>query len=207
MYPCDQECSWNTYTGSVASRSVTTKTYDCQRHDEKSDPLVASFCAICNAMCSRHKYCKLIKQGKSGDMQFMHVIIAVTDTTHATILYKKRGVNCRRGYRNFRQGVQTFVKFWKAKKKKKKKGGEKTKEKEDLWWFFPFCRLYDINRLSRQLFTYKFITVGGMVFLYCNPLSTKHAFDMVVLILQICRIRGSGGPPPEKFWLKWCKIM
>ena len=23
-------------------------------------------------------------------MQFMHVIIAVTDTTHATILYKKR---------------------------------------------------------------------------------------------------------------------
>ena len=96
MYPCDlnsQECSWNTYTGSVASRSVTTKTYDCKRHDEKSDPLVASFCAICNAMCSRHKYCKLIKQAKSGDMQFMHVIIAVTDTTHATILYKKRGVN------------------------------------------------------------------------------------------------------------------
>ena len=40
-------------------------------------------------MCSRHKYCKLIKQAKSGDMQFMHVIIAVTDTTHATILYKK----------------------------------------------------------------------------------------------------------------------
>ena len=72
-----QECSWNTYTGSVASRSVTTKTYDCQRHDEKSDPLVASFCAICNAMCSRHKYCKLIKQAKSGDMQFMHVIIAI----------------------------------------------------------------------------------------------------------------------------------
>ena len=56
----------------------------------KSDPLVASFCAICNAMCSRHKYCKLIKQAKSGYMQFMHVIIAVTDTTHATILYKKR---------------------------------------------------------------------------------------------------------------------
>ena len=23
-----QECSWNTYTGSVASRSVTSKTYD-----------------------------------------------------------------------------------------------------------------------------------------------------------------------------------
>ena len=88
-----QECSWNTYTGSVASRSVTTKTYDCQRHDEKSDPLVASYCAICNAMCSRHKYCKLIKQAKAGDMQFMHVIIAVTDITHATILYKKRGVN------------------------------------------------------------------------------------------------------------------
>ena len=106
-----QECSWNTYTGSVASRSVTTKTYDCQKHDEKSDPLVASFCAFCNAMCSRHKYCKLIKQAKSGDMQFMHVIIALTDTTHATILYKKRGIKCRRGSRNFRQGVHTFVKF------------------------------------------------------------------------------------------------
>ena len=34
-----------------------------------------------------------LNQAKSGDMQFMHVIIAVTDTTHATILYKKRGVN------------------------------------------------------------------------------------------------------------------
>ena len=41
----------------------------------------ASFFAICNAMCSdcsRHKYCKLIKQAKSFDMQFMHVIIAVS---------------------------------------------------------------------------------------------------------------------------------
>ena len=116
-----QECSWNTYTGSVASRSVTTKTYDCQRHDEKSDPLVASFCAIYNAMCSRHEYCKLIKPGKSGDMQFMHVIIAVTDTTHATILYKKRGVDCRRGSRNFRQGSKLSLNFEKQKKKKKTK--------------------------------------------------------------------------------------
>ena len=41
-----------------------------------------------------------------------------------------------------------------------------------------------------------------MDFLYnCNPLSTKHAFDMVVLILQMCMIRGSGGPPPEIFGL------
>ena len=103
-----QEFSWNTYTGSVASRSVTTKTYDCQRHDEKSDPLVASFCATCNTMCSRHKYCKLIKQAKSGDMQFMHVIIAVTDTTHATILYKKRGVNWIPLLTKFRSGIFFF---------------------------------------------------------------------------------------------------
>ena len=96
---------------------------------KKSDPLVASFCAICNAMCSRHKYCKLIKQAKSGDMQFMHVIIAVTDTTHKTILYKKRGVNCRHGSRNFRQGSKLSLNF---EKQKKKKRGEKTKEKEDF---------------------------------------------------------------------------
>ena len=86
-----QECPWNTYTGSVASRSVTTKTYDCQRHDEKVTisrvvlrDLHATLCAV---------DINTVKQAKSGDMRFMHVIIAVTDTTHATMLYKKRGVN------------------------------------------------------------------------------------------------------------------
>ena len=42
------------------------------------------------------------------------------------------------------------------------------------------------HKLGRGLALYKFITVGGMGFLYnCNPLSTKHAFNMVVLILGV----------------------
>ena len=57
-----------------------------------------------------------------------------------------------------------FRKILKSKKKKKKKKGEKTKEKEDLWWFFPVCILHDLNRLPRQLFTYKIITVGVCFF-------------------------------------------
>ena len=132
---------------------------------KKSDPLVASFCAICNAMCSRHKYCKLIKQAKSGDMQFMHVIIA--DHRHHTQdhFVQEKGRQLQARIQEFSSGVQTFVKFWKAKKKKKEE--RKQKKKKILWWFFPFCRLYDLNRLSRHLFTYKFITVEGMVF-FCT---------------------------------------
>ena len=56
------------------------------------------------------------------------------------------------------------------KPKKSKRGGRKTEEKTEgcMWWFFQFCRR---NRLSRQLSTWKFFSVGHGLLYNCKPLS------------------------------------
>ena len=101
----------------------------------------------------------------------------------------------RRGSRNFRQGGPTFLKF--LNRKKMGGGGGRRRGNERKWRVVVVLSLlqtYGLNRVSR-------LGVGGMLgFLYnCNPLSTKHAYYMVVCVGEGGG-GGSGGPPTEVFF-------
>ena len=65
-------------------------------------------------------------------------------------------------------GVQLLKMFDKQKKKKKKKAERKRKAVVVL----SLLQKYGLNRLSRQLFTFKFIFRKDMFLYNCKPLST-----------------------------------
>ena len=68
-------------------------------------------------------------------------------------------------------GVQLFENFWQAKKKKKKKKEER-KQGLDCSFILSLLQKYGLNRLSRKLFTFKFIFDRGWSFCNWEPLYT-----------------------------------
>ena len=100
-----------------------------------------------------------------------------------------------------------FPKILTSKKKKHKKRRRVHEKKDSCSASFRSAEVcFKIDFPDNYLFTYKFISGKGMFFFgtIASLFLHKHRDDMVhVTVLG----RGSGGPPPENFWLKWCKIV
>ena len=47
---------------------------------------------------------------------------------------------------------------------------------------------------------------GGAVYVIFSLFLHKYTFEMIVFDFVKC-VEGAGGPPPEKFGFKWCKIV
>ena len=108
------------------------------------------------------------------------------------------------------EGVQISKYFDKQKKKKKKKWKKKIPEEnigDRVVAVLSLLQRYGLNPLSRQLFKYKFISIGHGLLYNCTSLSTQtHRGHGSFYIVNVSG-RGFVGPPPEKFWLNWCKIV
>ena len=110
------------------------------------------------------------------------------------------------------EGVQISENFDKQKKKKKEKKEEKSTRKKirRIVEFLSLLQKFGLNRLFQDnYFPYKFYFPIGHGLLYnCKPLSSQNTQrDMVVFDIVNVSRRGFGDPPPENFWLTWCKIV
>ena len=106
----------------------------------------------------------------------------------------------------FVRGVQLSENFWQAKKKEKGGGEGERKKMEGCGGLFPAAEVHVWFESTYQTNIYIQVYFRGRGMVFCT-IACPSLHNFTVLILSG---RGSGGPPPEKFWLKhvkWCKIL